>query len=350
MEFWNGWFDHWGEEHHVRGFEDAANTLDQMLGMGANVNFYMFHGGTNFGFRNGANYLDGKLQPTITSYDYDAALNECGDPTEKYFAFQKIIKKYNKSADFGTPKASRKVAYDTVSLTESAKLFEHLDLLGEKHESVTPESMEHWGQDFGFIHYRTRLYGPVNGQRLALDKIHDRALVFLDGKYFTTYYRNDEVQEFDIDIPAEGAQLDILVENMGRINYGTEVGKDLKGILDGIRICLQYQYYWETWNLPLDNIDKIPYSNFNQEINQPAFHRGVLEVKGTADTFLNFPGRKGCVWINGFNVGRYWEAGPQKALYIPGPLLKEGANEIVVFELHEVYNNNVQFTDTANLG
>lgn len=350
MEFWNGWFDHWGEEHHVRGFDDATDTLDQMLKMGANVNFYMFHGGTNFNFWNGANYVDNKLQPTVTSYDYDAALSECGDPTDKYFAYQEIIKKYNKSADYGTPKPSRKIAYKDVILKESASLLENLDLLGEKHDSVTPESMEYWGQNFGFIHYRTQLSGPINNYKLGLDKVHDRALLFLDGKYFATYYRNDEVQEFDIDIPASGAQLDILVENIGRINYGTEVGKDFKGIIGGVRISLQYQHYWETWTLPLDNIDKLCYNSFNEKINQPCFHRGVLEVNETGDTFLNFPGRKGCVWINGFNIGRYWELGPQKTLYVPSTLLKKGSNEIVVFELHELYSNNLKFTSTPNLG
>lgn len=350
MEFWNGWFDHWGEEHHERSFDDAADTLEQMLKMGANVNFYMFHGGTNFNFWNGANYIENKLAPTVTSYDYDAALSECGDPTEKYFAYQKIIKKYNKSADYGTPKPSRKIAYDNVSLTESTSLLNNLDLLGKKHNSVTPESMEYWGQDFGFIHYRTKLSGPVSGQKLGLDKVHDRALLFLDGKYFATYYRNDEINEFDITIPPGGIQLDILVENMGRINYGTEVGKDLKGILDGVRICLQYQHYWETWPLPLNNIDKLCYNSFNAEINQPAFHRGVLEIDEAADTFLDFPGKKGCVWINGFNIGRYWEKGPQKTLYIPSALLKKDSNEIVVLELHELYSNNLTFTNTPNLG
>ena len=349
MEFWNGWFDHWGEEHHVRGYDDVADTLDQMLGMGANVNFYMFHGGTNFNFWNGANYVDNKLQPTITSYDYDAALSECGDPTEKYFAYQKIIKKYNKSADYGTPESSRKIAYNGVILTESVNLLDNLDLLGEKHDSVTPESMEYWGQDFGFIHYRTKLSGPMNDQKLGLEKVHDRALIFLDGKYLATYYRNDEVQEFEIDIPADGAQLDILVENMGRINYGTEVGKDFKGILGGARICLQYQHYWETWTLPLNNIDKLCYGDFCQKVNQPAFHRGVLEIDEAADTFLKFPGKKGSVWINGFNIGRYWDVGPQNTLYIPSALLKKGANEIVVFELHELSNNSIQFTDTPEL-
>jgi len=349
MEFYDGWFDHWGEEHHERSFDDTADTLDQMLKMGANVNFYMFHGGTNFNFWNGANYADNKLQPTVTSYDFGAPLNECGDPTEKYFAFQKIIKKYNKSAAYGTPEPSRKIAYNDVILTQSASLLDNLDLLGEKHDSITPESMEYWGQDFGFIHYRTQLSGPVNNFKIGLDKVHDRALLFLDGKYFATYYRNDEINEFDIDIPDGGVQLDILVENMGRINYGTEVGKDLKGILGGVRICTQYQHYWNTWTLPLDNIDKLCYGHFNQQTNQPAFHRGTMETHEVADTFLNFPGKKGCVWINGFNIGRYWETGPQKTLYIPNSLLKKGTNEIVIFELHKLYSNNLKFTVNTNL-
>ncbi|MFA6816194.1 MAG: beta-galactosidase, partial [Lentisphaeria bacterium] len=231
-----------------------------------------------------------------------------------------------------------------------ALLFDHLDLLGEKHNSVTPESMEYWGQSFGFIHYRTKLSGPVNNMKLGLDHVHDRALIFLDGEYFATYYRNDESDEFDITIPRSGMQLDILVENMGRINYGTEVGRDFKGILGGVRICLQYQYNWETWTLPLDHIETLVYGGFNPKKNQPAFHRGVLEVDEVADTFLVLPGKKGNVWVNGFNVGRYWEAGPQKTLYIPSSLLKKGKNEIVVFELHELCGNHLKFATAPDLG
>lgn len=350
MEFWNGWFDHWGEKHHVRGFEDATNTLEKMLKMGASVNFYMFHGGTNFNFWNGANSVNNKLQPTITSYDYDAALSECGDPTEKYFAYQKVIKKYNKSAEYGKPEPSHKIGYGSVVLTESAKMLDNLDSVGEKHCSVTPESMEYWGQDFGFIHYRSRLRGPVMNQKLCLDHVHDRALIFLDEKYFATCYRNDDERVFDIEIPADGVQLDILVENMGRINYGLQVGKDFKGILSGIRIGQQYHYHWETWTLPLNNLDQLDYSRFKQETNQPAFHKGVLEVDEVADTFLNFPGKKGSVWVNGFNIGRYWEVGPQKTLYVPSALLKKGANEIVVFELHELYGDHLEFVGQPNLG
>lgn len=350
MEFWNGWFDHWGNKHHVRDVEDAANTLERMLKMGASVNFYMFHGGTNFNFWNGANLVGNKLQPTITSYDYDAALSECGDPTEKYFAYQKVIQKYNASAECGKPEPSRKIAYSSVFLTESTSLLDSLDLLAEKKNSVTPESMEYWGQDFGFIHYRTTLSGPMKDQKLCFDKIHDRALIFIDGKHCETYYRNDDVQWFDIEIPEDGVQLDILVENMGRVNYGPEVGKDFKGILGGIKIGQQYRYRWETWNLPLNNTEVLRYGLFIQQANQPAFHKGILEVAEVADTFLRFPGKKGCVWVNGFNIGRYWETGPQKALYIPSSLLKKGANEIVVFELHKLYGNQLVFTDCLDLG
>ena len=350
MEFWNGWFDYWGEKHHVRDVEDAAKTLEKMLEMGASVNFYMFHGGTNFNFWNGANSVNNKLQPTVTSYDYDAALSECGDPTEKYFAYQKVIKKYNPSADFGKPEPSRKIAFGAVALTGSTDALDNLDVLGEKHTSATPESMEFWGQDFGFIHYRTQLRGPLSSKKLCLDAVHDRALIFLDGKYFATCYRNDDVQAFDIDIPADGVQLDILVENMGRINYGLHVGKDCKGILGGVRMGQQYHFHWETWTLPLNNLERLDYGRFNQEPNVPAFHKGVLEVDEVADTFLSFPGKKGSVWVNGFNIGRYWEVGPQKTLYVPSALLKKGANEIVVFELHELHGDALEFVAQPDHG
>jgi beta-galactosidase len=352
MEYWNGWFDHWKEAHHTRSTEDAAKTLEEMLSTGASVNFYMFHGGTNFNFWNGSNYMENRfLAPTITSYDYDAALSECGDPSPKFFAYQEIIKKYRPDADFGTPECSTKKAYGKTQINGAARLLDNLDTLGSKHQSVTPPTMEELGQNFGFIHYRTKLSGPVLETELHLYDVRDRALLFLDGKYLATYFRNDDKYTFKASIPKEGAVLDILVENMGRINYGPYTGKDLKGIVGGVSISLQYQFgNWSTWTLPMDNLDKLSFSEVCPESNDPAFFRAELDVDEPADTFLKFPGKKGNVWINGFNIGRYWEVGPQKTLYVPAPLLKKGKNEIIIFEQHELYSNEIEFSDTPELG
>ena len=345
-EFWNGWFDHWGSPHHTRDVADAAKELDEMLGAGGSVNLYMFHGGTNFGFNNGANGSGATdYGPDVTSYDYDAPLSECGDPSEKFFAFQNVIRKYRPNAEFGTPAPMKKQAYGLVTLKESSPLFENLDRLSKKRPSTSPMTMEALGQSFGFIHYRARLNGPMNDSIRFLD-MHDRAMVFLDGQYQGSIYRNDPKQELGVAIPATGATLDVLVENMGRINYGPRTGKDLKGLVGGVLLCFgQFQFNWENWPLPMDNLKKLRYGAFAEAYHKPCFHRAKFKVDAPCDTFLKFPGEKGVVWINGFNLGRYWGVGPGKTLYVPGCLLKPGKNEVIIFELHKLNSQNIEFID-----
>ena len=351
MEFWNGWFDHWGEEHHTRDAADAAQALDEMLRAGASVNFYMFHGGTNFGLTNGANCLSEKgFEPTVTSYDYDAALTEAGDPSPKFFAFQEVIRKYRPDAEFGTPAPSRKLAYGKVKLAESAALFDNLDRLTARHRTAMPETMEYFGQNFGFIHYRHFQPGPLAENDLTLPRVHDRAIIFIDGQYRATLYRNEERQSIRLTVPPEGCLIDILVENMGRTNYGPLVGKDQKGLPDGALFWLQAMAGWDTWALELNDLTNLKFGPFRQAANQPAFHRGYFEVAEAADTFLEFPGIKGVAYVNGRNLGRYWNIGPGNTLYVPGVWLKPGRNELIVFELHELNGGEATLTDAPNLG
>ncbi len=351
MEFWNGWFDHWGEEHHTRAPQDAAAELDVMLRNGASVNFYVFCGGTNFGFTAGANGngdKPGDYAPTVTSYDYDAPLSEWGDPTPKFFAFQEVIRRYRPEAPFGPPEPVRKDTYGKVTLTASAPLLGELDRLAEKHESVRPPTMEACGQSFGFIHYRTRLTGPFR-DRLYFPEVHDRVTAYVDGVYLGAVGRNDADRFLPIEVGPDGATLDLLVENLGRINYGPLVGRDPKGLPLGVGICWQMLSHFEVWNLELDNLDQVRYGAFGETENLPAFHRGEFEIDTPADTFLEFPGVKGVVWINGFNIGRYWNIGPGNTLYVPAPLLKPGRNEVVVLELHKLKESAVLFTDRPQL-
>ncbi len=351
MEFWNGWFDHWGEKHHTRPAEDAAGELDKMLSRGASVNFYMFHGGTNFAFTAGANGngdVPGDYAPTITSYDYDAPLSECGDPTPKFFACQEVIRKYRPDAPFGAPKLGKKLPAFQVELKETAYLLPQLDKLAPKRKTVRPQTMEAAGQDFGFIHYRTKLSGPFK-ERLYFPEVRDRVMAFLDGKYLGTVYRNDAERKLPLETPAGGAVLDLLVENCGRINYGPLVGRDVKGLPLGVGVVWQMQSHFDMWNLRLEDLSKLKYAAFEETENQPAFHRGFFEVTDPADTFVEFPGVKGVVWINGFNLGRYWNIGPGNTLYVPAPLLRQGKNEIVVFELHKLSAPQVNFVEQLQL-
>lgn len=357
MEFWNGWFDHWMEPHHVRDGSDVAEVLDEMLAAGASVNFYMFHGGTNFGFYNGANHIK-TYEPTVTSYDYDAPLTEWGDVTAKYEAVRAVMEKHGFETGCPMPESLLKQAYGKVEMDESGELFPQVDIIADSKESVWIAPMEQFGQSYGFILYSTWVKGPRKGQKLYIQEVRDRAQVFLDGKPLGIVERWNP-QPIDIEVPAGGARLDILVENMGRINYGPLL-RDPKGITECVRIDNQNQYNWTVHPLPMDesmmkavSYDK-RYEPSSDKTGRPAFYRGCFEAEETSDTFLRFDGwKKGIAWINGFNLGRYWEAGPQRALYVPGPLLRKGRNDIVLFELEgfkEAEAPFVTLTDRPDLG
>lgn len=347
MEFWNGWFDHWGAPHHKRDADDAANTLDQMLKAGASVNFYMFHGGTSFGFMNGANYNEG-LAPTVNSYDYDAAISESGDLTDKYYTYKKVISKYTVIEEEILPPPIPKKAYGKVTLDQSAELFESLDLLTEPVQRTCPEPMEKLGQNYGYILYRNQVSGPRKDNHLLIQDLHDRALVFLDGEFQGIVERGQK-ELLKLDIPSETAQLDILVENMGRINYGRRL-KDYKGITEGVYLGTHFLFDWTIFPLPMEDLSELIFHN-SEFKNCPGFFRGTLEINEPADTFLRTDGwKKGIAFINGFNLGRYWEIGPTKTMYIPAPLLKVGKNEIVIFELEGTENLSVEFVDKPDLG
>lgn len=338
MEFWIGWFDHWEHEHITRKADDIREELIYMLENDISVNFYMFHGGTNFGFMNGANYHD-EQRCTVTSYDYDALLTEAGDLTEKYHLVKDILKKYehkikkHKNHKYFSVKESKKINYGDVEFTEYGTFKENLDLISKHYTSPYPLTMEEIDQDYGFILYKTTIKGKLEALKLNLQEVRDRALVYLNGEYQGVIDRNNK-QEILLSADGPESTLEILVENMARINYGPLL-KDPKGITEGVRIGNQFLFNWDIYTIPLKDIENIKYGNGNKE-EYPTFYRGSFEVKEVGDTYLDFEGwEKGVVFINGFNLGRYWKAGPQKRLYLPAPLLKEGKNEIVVFELHK---------------
>lgn len=349
-EFWNGWFDHWGETHHRRDAADAAACLDQMLASGASVNLYMFHGGSNFGFMNGANHTGTEYQPTINSYDFDAPLTECGDITPKYLAYREVIAKYHPLPDIALPPSVVKRAYGEVTLTETAPLLANLELLAKPVQRAAPVPMEMLDQNYGFIHYRTIIQGPRETNTLNLQEVHDRALVFLNGEYRGVIDRDGKEAAVQLAFGPGAHQLDILVENMGRVNYGTRL-HDRKGITEGVRIGDHYLFDWTIFPLPLTNLRKLRFGP-EATVTGPAFHRGIFRVDAPADTFLALPGwTKGVAWINGFNLGRYWEAkGPQRTLYVPAPKLRRGRNELIVLELHDPGPRKAQFRDTPDLG
>jgi beta-galactosidase len=353
-EFWSGWFDHWGEQHHISedgsgSIQRSAETFDEILAAGASFNIYMFHGGTNFGFMNGANHEVTGYHADVTSYDYACPLDECGDLSPRFSAYREVLNKYIEIPKKTNLHPVIKGSYGQVALEESAGLFESLRVLSQPVISPTPPPMEMLDQDYGFILYRTHLNGPHPEAILHARQVHDRALLFLNGQFQTTLEREtgDEYSSFEV-LP-DGVTLDILVENMGRINFGPAL-LDRKGILGGVTYAEQLQFGWEVFPLPLDNLSNLTF-NSTQAMKFPAFFRTRFEVGVPVDTFLALPGwRKGVAWLNGFNLGRYWERGPQKTLYIPAPLLKHGQNELILFELHGAQNLFVDFQEKPDLG
>lgn len=349
-EFWNGWFDHWYEQHHRRESDETAGQLEQMLRDGGSVNLYMFHGGSNFGFTNGANH-DGCYQPTVTSYDYDCPVSECGDLTEKYFAIKRVAEQYmGKAPDLRVGNLP-KHDYGRVQLTQQTPLFAHLPQPVESASTLTMEQLE---QDFGFVLYETVLHGPFERSELTIDGLHDRAMIYVDGKLAgiqeRTGRRNDAIY---LELEAgQTAVLRILVENMGRINYGPKL-LDCKGILRGVKLGCQYQFGWKHYSLPCDCPPQQGYEPVGAGADAPLFLKGSFTVQQRQDTFVRLDGfTKGNVYINGFHLGRYWNpAGPQKTLYLPAPLLREGENELAVLELEGIDGPaQVHLTDCEDLG
>ncbi|MEX0172116.1 glycoside hydrolase family 35 protein [Streptomyces sp. LMG1-1-1.1] len=348
-EFWIGWFDRWGAHHVVRDPEHAAGELDELLATGASVNFYMFHGGTNFGFTNGANDKH-TYRPTVTSYDYDAPLDEAGDPTAKFTAFRDVIAKYAPVPSEPVPATGRKLAVPTVVLTESAELLPSAAALTARIDSRRPLTMEELEQDFGFVLYETTV--PLQGPTLLeVEHVRDRAQVFVDGQPVGVLERENHEHALAFTVPRAGAALSILVENQGRVNYGRGI-HDRKGLLGKVALDGVEPTAWTNRPLPLATLEDIPFTATARTPVGPTFHRGTFEVTTTADTFLHLDGwTKGNAWVNGFALGRFWSRGPQRSLYVPAPVLRAGTNEIVVLELHAAHRaGTVELRDTPDLG
>jgi beta-galactosidase len=298
---------------------------------------------------NGAN-LDGtSYQADVTSYDYDAPLSEAGDPTPKYFAFRQVIGKYAPLPEMPLPLPAPRLALGEIELTESAGLFEALDSLTMPVNSPATQSMEALDQNYGFILYRTRLPGNNPEAVLTLRELHDRAQIFLDGQPAGVLERATPDPSLSINISPGGAQLDILVENMGRVNSRWGL-MDRKGILGGVLLGPHFLFNWTIFPLALSDLSRLSFSPARPG-NGPAFYRGSFQVDQPGDAFLALPGwTKGMAWINGFNLGRYWEKGPQQRLYLPAPLLRSGENQIVLFELHGTSSQRVELCDQPLIG
>jgi beta-galactosidase len=384
-EYWPGWFDSWGHPHQTRPTPPQLEDVDYILAHGAGLNLYMFHGGTSFGFMSGADMSRGNYLPDTTSYDYGAPLDESGRPTPKFFELRKIFAKYSPCGDESclppVPASAPIITIPPVALNESTPLWANLP--PKPIRSANPLTMEAIGQSYGYILYRAHLPAAVAGD-LVLTELHDYAQVYLDGKLAGTLDRRLKQSALAITTTAP-AVLDIFVEAAAHINYSKAMRTDQKGITQSVTLAGIPVTGWEIYSLPMttspiatsrelqpttEEIKDSLYANLPltassvgkvsldhcgfaygsvcgapsvsvslppsipEKDSLPTFFRANFNLTATGDTFLDVRALgKGMVWINGHALGRFWNVGPQDTLYVPGPWLKVGANEIVIFDL-----------------
>ena len=349
MEMWNGWFDAWGDEkHHTTNADNYAKVVDAMLSRGS-MNTYMFIGGTNFGFTSGANHYE-TFAPDVTSYDYDALLSECGDTTEKYYAVREVIQKHTGKALPPVPKNREKRGYGKIKATASCSLFSALKNLSSAVETETPKCMEDLGFGYGYVVYKTKLNRDYENAKISFESIGDRAQVYVNEQFFGNVYVNEPPYEVVFSAKA-GDDLYVICENMGRTNFGAKMMRR-KGIAGRCLFDSRVHFHWETYHLPMDNLDKLQFSSTVEKKGE-TFYQFVFELDDEPkDTFLRTDAfKKGFASINGFNLGRYWEIGPQKTLYVPASLLKKGKNELILFENDGLKDEpTVEFVDKSDLG
>jgi beta-galactosidase len=301
-----------------------------MLRHDCSVNFYMFHGGTSFGFWNGANATDTlPYQPDTTSYDYDAALDEAGRPTQKYRAFRDTIARVRGIEPRPIPAPPQMIEIAAFELDEFAPLDA---LLTRSIACDVPVPMETLGQSLGYVLYRTTLEHAGEGV-LEFEWMRDYAVVLLDGEVAGHLDRRLGGTSTPVVASRPGMRLDILVENGGRINYGPKLLDERKGI-GAVRWSGRELRAWQVFTLPLDDLRTLRFTA--SPVSAPGFRRGMFEVDEPADTFIDVRSLgKGALWINGRNAGRFWNIGPQGALYVPGVWLRNGRNEAVAFDLFD---------------
>jgi beta-galactosidase len=361
-EFWDGWFDDWGGRHHVTSADATARELDELLRRGASVNIYMFHGGTNFGLSSGANDK-GTYRPITTSYDYDAPLDEAGNPTAKYWAFRAVLSRYTAVPEERPAAAGPAPAFG-VRFTQTAPLWTMLDGLGTWARCDEPASADELGQTQGLTLYQAPV--DASGPRvLEVGEVRDRAQVFLNRQPVGVLARDQHDRALTLPANAKG-MLELLVEDQGRVDYGPRIGEP-KGLIGPVTVGGEPVVGWEVLSLPLAEVapaaaalQALPAAPVTA-VAGPAFARAVFDLPAAGaevdagagangDLFLSTAGLgKGIAWLNGFCLGRYWSRGPQRTLYVPGPVTRKAGNELIVLELGAAVGE-LRFVSWPDLG
>jgi beta-galactosidase len=349
-EWYPAWFDWWGTQHHTVPASNYTGKLDSVLSAGISINMYMFHGGTTRGFMNGSNFKDETpYEPQTSSYDYDAPLDEAGNPTAKFMAFRAVIQKHLPAGSHLpiVPAAKPSINLPAIHLTQSTSVLSNLPV---PKVNLTPLSFEHLQQAYGFVLYRTRLSGGRSGY-LKLQELRDYAVVMVNGKTIGTLDRRLKQDSLQITLPKGSITLDILVENLGRINFGKYLLQNKKGITEKVLFNGNEVKHWQMFSLPFDNIAAFKFYKTAANSSTPIVKKGNFTLQNVGDTYLDMSRwGKGVVWVNGHNLGRYWSIGPQQTLYLPAEWLKKGVNEVEVFELLKPGNSEISGVEKPVLG
>jgi beta-galactosidase len=344
-EYWDGWFDHWGGKHHTTDAAAEAKELEWMLEQGYSVNLYMLHGGTSFGWMNGANIDGGRYEPDITSYDYDVPVSESGELKTKFFLFRDAIRKVTGITPPAPPAPMTAQALAPIQFSRSASIW---DTLPQPVASQQIRSMEEVGQSYGYILYRTTLAHAKSGE-LRIDALRSYAQIYLDGVLIGTLDRRLNQSSLPIQASHDETRLDILVENTGRVNYSRQFPHERSGITHEVTLANIPLTGWQIYPLPMQNVSSLAFKS--TPCSGACFYRATFQVDQPADTFIDTRSLgKGQVFVNDRSLGRFWKIGPQGTLYLPAPWLKKGANEIVVFDLNGEPNSTVPLLAHAILG
>nr|XP_020456096.1 beta-galactosidase-1-like protein 2 [Monopterus albus] len=360
MEYWSGWFDLWGNLHHVYTAEDMIPVVTEILKLDMSINLYMFHGGTNFGFMNGAFAVGIPApKPMVTSYDYDAPLSEAGDYTTKYRLLRNLFSYYHTQPLPDLPPLQERRAYQPVVIRQHLSLWDSLHFTDKPFKSEKPVNMENLpvnnnnGQSYGYTLYETTITcgGALNSQ----NNVKDRALVFVDRNFVGVL--DYQIQELAVPDGKGKRTLSLLVENSGRVNYGNTLDEQRKGLVGDIELNKQLlrDFIIHSLDMKAGFVNRLENSGHWKSMRLlpsfPGFFLARLYVNSSPkDTFIKLPGwSKGVVFINGRNLGRYWSTGPQQTLYVPGPWLHKGDNQVIVFEEQET-DGKIQFTINPDNG
>lgn len=346
MEFWDGWFNRWGDNVIKRDPEELRDSVKEALELGS-INLYMFHGGTNFGFMNGCSARGQIDLPQVTSYDYDAILDEQGNPTKKYYLIQELVKEMFPDVEIKEPLIKHSLPNQTVKLSNKVALFSTLETLSEKVKSKYPLSMEELNQNTGYVVYRTTVSKDKEEEYYRVIDGRDRLHFYLNQELKLTQYQQEIGENITVPLVNESNQIDILMENMGRVNYGHKLFADTqrKGIRTGVMSDLHFITEWEHYPIKLETTEGIDFSGEWEE-NQAAFYQFEFIVDDISDTYIDMSDfGKGVVLVNNVNVGRFWNKGPYMTLFVPSGLLKVGHNDIVVFETEGQYKETLQLVE-----